>query len=234
MQICALQPNAGAGASALPLQSTRTAVLSGAGAEICMCEIGKRGNHRSKTPGGPRAAKERARGTARPASGRSASMTSRARPSALSGALKDSGGGGFLRDRRLLTRGAVAARLQELPERARKTVVALEEVSALARAGSPARPPRGSAPSPGRRWRECRKQREIPPLFRGAVRPAPCPCRGILARRRQDTSDPSAKIRGWEGVSRKPRGAGKEEEARGWSEDRRPGCRGCSASSLVG
>lgn len=66
--------------------------------------------------------------------------------------------------------------------------------------------------------------------FRRAVRPAPCPCRGILAGRRQDTGDPSAKILGWEGVSRKPRGAGKEEEARGWSEDWGPGCRGCSAS----
>lgn len=118
-----------------------------------MCEIGKRGNHRSKTPGGPRAAKERARCTARPASGRSASMTSRTRPSALSGALKDSGGGGFLRDRRLLTRGVVAARPHGAPGASVQAVVALEEVSALARAGSRARreaPP----PAPGRRWRE--------------------------------------------------------------------------------
>lgn len=176
MQICALQPNAGAGASALPLQSTRTAVLSGAGAEICMCEIGKRGNHRSKTPGGPRAAKERARGTARPASGRSASMTSRARSSALSGALKDSGGGGFLRDRRLLTRGAVAARPPELPARARKAVVALEEVSALARAGSRARPPRCSASSP---WvgggASVVSSGKSPPCSAGRSAPPPAP-----------------------------------------------------------
>lgn len=117
MQIRALQPHAGAGASALPLQSTGTAARSCAGAEICMCEIEKKGNHRSKTPGGPLATKERARCTTRPASGRSASMTSRTRPLALSGVLKDSGGGGFLRDQRLLRRAALAARPGSSPRK---------------------------------------------------------------------------------------------------------------------
>lgn len=117
-----------------------------------MCEIEKKGNHRSKTPGGPQAAKERARCTTRPASGPSASMTSRTRPLALSGVLKDSGGGGFLRDQRLLTRGALAAHPGRSPRKraGRRGWEGGERTSAR----EVARLPRGSAPpAPGRRWR---------------------------------------------------------------------------------
>lgn len=120
------------------------------------------------------------------------------------------------------------------PGESAQAVPAPEEVSAPARAGSRARREAPPPPPPRVGGGASDVSSGKSPPFCRAVRPAPCPCRGILARRRQDTSDPSAKIRGWEGVSRKPRGAGKEEEARGWSEDRRPGCRGCSASSLVG
>lgn len=102
----------------LPFQSALTVARYSAGAEICMCEIGKTGNHRSKTPGGPPAAKDRARRTRPPPAARDVTGTPLGSP-ALSRAPEDTGGGGFLRAPRLRTRRAVPARPRRLPERAR-------------------------------------------------------------------------------------------------------------------
>lgn len=136
-----------------------------------MCEIGNRGNHRSKTPGGPLAAKERAGCTARPASGRLASVTSRTRPSAL----RISGGGGFLRGRRLLTRGAVAARPRELPARARRPPWLCRERSAPARAGKRARHEAPPSPRVGGGAGDVGSGKSPPPRSAGPSAPPPAP-----------------------------------------------------------
>lgn len=153
MQIRASQPNTGAGASALPLQGTRPRRprAQARGRRFACAKSGRGGNHRSKTPGGPRAAEKLARRSAPPAPVRATSRTRPLGPRASSRALKATGGGGFLRGRRLLTRGDVTAR----PRSSSRERAGRPPQLRRGRGGS-ARPARGHAPSPapGRRWRE--------------------------------------------------------------------------------
>lgn len=211
MQIRASQPHAGAGASALPSRAAGRP-----GAEICMCEIGKRGEPPAENPG------RASRGAGgRPLRTRPAGRHGHAPPASRLQATPRrtpeegdfSGPGGF-------SRAELSPRPppHTSPASGSPRVRACVGRCSLGHGVGGAHARREAPPPSHRVGGSASDVSGGKSPFRLAVHPAPWPCRGILAGRRRGCSDPSAGIEGWEGASRKRERAGKEEEAWGWSE----------------